>query len=167
MSDPLRPHGLKHTRLPCPSPTPGACSISCPSSLRRHPTISSSVIPFSSSLQSSPSSGPFLMSQFFVSGDQNTGVSASSSILNIRWKDLGEAEAPILRPYNAKSRLTGKDPDTGNYWGQEEKGMTEDEMVGWHHWLNGHEFEQTPGNDEGQGIWTYCSPWGHKELAPA
>ena len=83
MSDPLRPHGLKHTRLPCPSPTPGACSISCPSSLRRHPTISSSVIPFSSSLQSSPSSGPFLMSQFFVSGDQNTGVSASSSILNI------------------------------------------------------------------------------------
>ena len=88
MSDPLRPHGLKHTRLPCPSPTPGACSISCPSSLRCHPTISSSVIPFSSSLQSSPSSGPFLMSQFFVSGDQNTGVSASSSILNIHHQGI-------------------------------------------------------------------------------
>ena len=61
-------------------------------------------------------------------------------------------------------RLNRKDPDAGKDWGQEEKGMTEDEMVGWHHWLNGHEFEQTPGDGEGQGSLVCCSPWGHKEL---
>ena len=61
---------------------------------------------------------------------------------------------------DAKSRLIGKDPDAG----QEEKGMTEDEMVGWHHWLNEHEFEQTPGDGEGQGSLACCSPWAHKEL---
>ena len=62
-----------------------------------------------------------------------------------------ETEASILWPPDAKSRLIGKDPDAGKDWRQEEKGMTEVEMVGWHHWLNGHEFEQTPGHSEGQG----------------
>ena len=62
-----------------------------------------------------------------------------------------------------KSWLTGKDPDAGKDWGQEEKGTTEDEMVGWHHWLNGHEFEQTQGDSEGQESLTCCSPWGHQE----
>ena len=75
-----------------------------------------------------------------------------------------EAEAPTLRPPDLKSQLIGKDPDAGKDWGQEEKGMTEDEMVGWHHWLNGHEFEQIPGDSEGQGILACYSPWGHKEL---
>ena len=74
-----------------------------------------------------------------------------------------EAEAPILWPHDAKSQLTGKDPDAGNDWGQEEKGEAEDEMVGWHHRLNGHEFEQALGDGEGQGSLAYCSPWGHKE----
>ena len=60
-----------------------------------------------------------------------------------------EAEAPILWLPDAKSQLIGKDPDAGKDWGQEEKGTTEDEMVGWHHWLNGHEFEQAPGDGEG------------------
>ena len=73
-----------------------------------------------------------------------------------------ETEAPILWPPNAKSRLLGKDPDAGKDWGQEEKGATEDEMVAWHHWLNGHEFEQTLGDDE-QGSLACCSPWAHKE----
>ena len=59
--------------------------------------------------------------------------------------------------------LIGKDPDAGKDWRQEEKGETEDEMVGWHHWLNGHEFEQTPGASEGQGGLVCCIPWGHKE----
>ena len=54
--------------------------------------------------------------------------------------------------------------DAGEDWKQEEKGMTEDEMVGWHHWLNGHEFDQAPGIGDGQGSLAYCSPWGHKEL---
>ena len=68
-----------------------------------------------------------------------------------------QAEAP-LRSFNVKSRLPGKDPDAGNYWRQKEKGMTEDEMVVWHHQLNGHEFEQTPGNSQGQGSLACYSP---------
>ena len=62
-----------------------------------------------------------------------------------------------------KSQLTEKDPDAGKDWGQEAKGTTEDEMVGWYHWLNGHEFEQTLGDGEGQGSLVCCSPWGLKE----
>ena len=65
---------------------------------------------------------------------------------------------------DAKRCPPGKDPDAGKGWGQEEKGVTEDEMVGWHHRLSGHEFEQTPGDSEGQGSPTCCSPWGRKEL---
>ena len=75
-----------------------------------------------------------------------------------------EAETPILWPPDAKNWLTGKDPDAGKDWGQKKKGTKEDEMVGWHHWLNGHEFEQAPGVGDGQGSLACCSPWGHKEL---
>ena len=74
-----------------------------------------------------------------------------------------EAEAPVLWPLDAKSWLTGKDPEAGKDWGQGEKGMTEDAIVGWYHWLNGHEFEQTQGDNEGQGSLACCSPWGRKE----
>ena len=74
-----------------------------------------------------------------------------------------EAEAPILWPPDVKNWLPGKDPDAGKDWRQEEKGMTEDEMVGWHHWLDGHESEQTVGDNEGQSSLA-CCPWGHKEL---
>ena len=74
-----------------------------------------------------------------------------------------KAEAPIYWPPDANSRLTGKDPDASKDWGQK-KGMTEEEMVGWHPQLNGHEFEQTPGGGEGQGSRACCSPWGHKLL---
>ena len=92
MSDSLWPHGLQHTRLPCPSPTPGAYSNWCTSSQWCHPTISSSVIPFSSCLQSLPASGSFPMSPFFTSGGQKIGASASAPILpmNIQdWLPLG------------------------------------------------------------------------------
>ena len=81
VSNSLRLHGLQHTSLPCSSPTPGACSNSCPLSRWCHPTISSSVLPFSSRLQCFPASGSFLMSQFFTSGGQSTGVSALASFL--------------------------------------------------------------------------------------
>ena len=74
-----------------------------------------------------------------------------------------DTKAPILWPPDAKSWLIGKDPDAGKDWKQEEKGMTEDEMAGWHHRLNGHEFEQAPGGGEGQESLECCSPWGHKE----
>ena len=73
------------------------------------------------------------------------------------------AEAPILWPPDAKNWLIEKDPDVGKDGWQEEKGMTEDEMVGWHHQLNGHEFEQAPGDSEGQGSLACCSPWGCRE----
>ena len=74
---------------------------------------------------------------------------------------------PILWPPDVKSQLTGKDPDAGKDWGQEEKGMTEDATVGWHHQLNGHESEQTQGDSEGQGSLLCCSSWGHKEMDTA
>ena len=81
VSNSLRPHGLQHARPPCPSPTPGIYSNSCPLSRWCHPTISSSVVPFSSRPQFFPASGTFPMSQFFPSGGQSTGVSASTSVL--------------------------------------------------------------------------------------
>ena len=74
-----------------------------------------------------------------------------------------EAKTPTLWPPDAKSRLTGKDPDAGKDWGQKKKGTTENEMVGWHHWHNGDKFEQTPGASGGQRSLVYCSPWGLKE----
>ena len=92
VSNSLWPHGLQHARLPCPSPIPGACSNSCPLSWWCHPTISSSLIPFSSCLQSFLASGSFPRSQFFASGGQRSGVSASASVLpmNIQdWFPLG------------------------------------------------------------------------------
>ena len=73
-----------------------------------------------------------------------------------------EAETPILWP-DVKNWFLGKDPDAGKDWRQKKRGRTEDEMVGWHHWLDGHEFEQAPGDSEGQGGLACCSPWGRKE----
>ena len=87
MFDSLRPHGLQHARPPCPSPTPRACSNSSLSSQWCHPTISSSVILFSSCLQSFPASGSFPMSQFFESDGQSIGVSASASVFPMNIKD--------------------------------------------------------------------------------
>ena len=92
MSNSLRPHGLQHIRLPCPLPTPWACSNSCPSSWWCHAIISSSVVPFSSCFQSFPASGFFPMSQFFKSGGQSIGASASASVLLMTiqgWFPLG------------------------------------------------------------------------------
>ena len=87
VSNSLRPHGLQHARFPCPSPTPGACSDSHPSSQWCHPTTSSSVVPFSSCLQSFPASGGFLTCQFFSSGGQTIGPAASASVLPMNIQD--------------------------------------------------------------------------------
>ena len=85
---------------------------------------------------------------------------------NQSWTFIGmtdpEAKAPIPWPPDVKSWLIIKDPDAGKDWRQEEKGMMEDEMVEWLHWLNGHEFEQAPGVGDGRGSLVCCSPWGHK-----
>ena len=75
-----------------------------------------------------------------------------------------KAETPILWPPHAKSWLIGKNSDAGRDWGQEEKGMTEDEMAGWHRWLDGRESERTPGVGDGQGGLACCDSWGRKEL---
>ena len=75
-----------------------------------------------------------------------------------------KAEAPILWPPDAKNSFIGKDPDAEKDWRQKEKGTTEDEMPGWHHWLDGHEFEWTPGVGDGQGSLACCTSWGCKEL---
>ena len=75
-----------------------------------------------------------------------------------------KAETPVLWPPHVKNWLIGKDSDVGRDWGQEEKGMTEDEMAGWHHWLDGREFEWTPGDGDGQGGLACFDSWGRKEL---
>ena len=80
------------------------------------------------------------------------------------WRTDVKAEALTLWPLDVKSWLVRKDPDAGNDWGQEEKRATEDEMVGWHHWLNGHDFEQPLGYGDGQGGLACYSPWHYKEL---
>ena len=86
---------------------------------------------------------------------------------NQSWIFIGktdaEAETPILWPPEVKNWLLGKDPDVGKDWRQEEKGMTEDEIVGWYPWIDGHGFEQAPGVNDGQGCLACCSPWSHKE----
>ena len=86
---------------------------------------------------------------------------------NQSWKFIGrtdaKAEILILWPPDVKNWLIWEDPDAGKDWGQEEKGTTEDDMVGWHHRLNGHEFRWTPGVGDGQGGLACCNSWGHKE----
>ena len=105
-----------------------------------------------------PSSWAKGVSQFFTSGGQSIEVSASASVFTMtiqHWFPLGWTGWLSLQ-------ITGKDPSARKDWRQE-KGMSEDEMVGWHHWLNGHEFEQALGVGDGQGSLACCSPWGRKE----
>ena len=98
---------------------------------------------------------------------KNEGIYVLNPKGNQPWIFTGrtdaEAKVPILWPPDTRSWLIGKDPDAGKDWEQEEKGMTEDEMVGWHHWLNGHGFEPTPGDSEGQRSLACCGSWGCRE----
>ena len=102
MSDSLWSHGLQHARLLCPSPAPKACSNSCPSSWWCHPTVSSSVVPLSSHLQSFPASGSFPVSQFFAWGSQSIGASASPSVLPVNIQDWFPLGLTGLIPYCPK-----------------------------------------------------------------
>ena len=97
-------------------------------------------------------------------GQQGSQISQSyrKSTLNIHWMDWCWSWSSVLWPSDVKSRLIGKDPDAGKERRQE-KGTTENEIIGWHHQLSGHKFEQTSGDGEGQGSLVCCSPWGHKE----
>ena len=118
VSNSLQPHGLQHTRPPCPSPTPGVYSNSCPSRWWCHPTISSSIVPFSSHLQSFPASGSFQMSQFFTSGGQSIGsfnfsispFNEYSGLISFRvdWFDLLAAQGTLkslLQHYSSKALI--------------------------------------------------------------
>ena len=150
MSDSMQPHGLKHARVPCPSQTPRAYSNSYPLSRWCHPTISSSVIPFSSRLQSFPASGSFQMSQFFTSGGQSIGILASASVLpmNIQdWFPLGLSK--IKKICDPKWNKT---PTI--HWKAISKGC-----------LQIHRVEALPRlSVYGQGGLACCGLWGHKEL---
>ena len=173
VSDYLRPRESQHARPPRPSQTPGVHSDSSPSSQWCHPAISSSGVPFSSCPQSPPAS-----ESWTVKKAEHRRIDALKRIYckeiqpahsdgDQPWDFFGgndaEAETPVLWPPHVKSWLIGKDSDAGRDWGQEEKAMTEDEVVGWHHWLNGHEFEQALRESGGQKSLVHCSPWGHKE----
>ena len=148
VSDSLRPHGLQHTRLPCISPTPGACSNSCPLGQWCHPTISSSAIPFSSCIQSFPASGSFRKSQFFTSGGQSIGGSVSSSVLpmnrNILFTgDIREIEGSLVQA----SDLLGHCPDSVPACKHRKSGSTSCK--------------------KGSGSWNLLSPWGSGQYHPA
>ena len=93
---------------------------------------------------------------------ENLESSAVATGLVFIGRTDAEAETPILWPPDAKNWLVGKDPDAGKDWRQEEKGTTENELVGWHHRLHGHEFQQAPGDGEEQGNLACCSPWGYR-----
>ena len=122
MSDSLQPPGLQHAWPPCPSPTPGVFSDSCPLSQWCHPTISSSVLSFSSRLQSFPASGSFQMSQFFASGGQSIGVSASASVLPILDFSLYKMISYLLSSFSKRGnwglRLNAQSWDQ-KWWSQD------------------------------------------------
>ena len=143
--------GLQDARLPCPSLSPGVCSNSRPLNWGCHPTISSSVV----------------LEKTLESPKDSKETQPVNPKGNQPWIFTGrtddEAEAPELWPPDVRNWLTGKEPDAGKDWRQEEKGMTEDEMVGWHHRCNGREFEQTPGDSKGQRILVCYTPRGHRE----
>ena len=143
MSNSLRPHEPQHTRPPCPSPTPRAYPNSCPLEKTLESAMDCKEIQ------------PVLKEILHPKGDQSWVFTERTDV---------EAETPVRWPPDVKSWLIWKDPDLGKHWGQEEKGMTEDEMVGWHHRLNGRGFGWTPGVGDGQGGLVCCGSWGHKEL---
>ena len=230
MSD-WRPHEPQHAGPPCPSPTPGVYSNSCPSSQWCHPAImlcrpllflppippsirvfsNESVLHmrwpkyWSFSFSISPSNGPglisfrmdwldllavqgtlksllqhhsskasiFRCSAFFTVQLLHPHMTTGKTIALTRRTFVGEVMSLLFNMLSKlvitfllveatvnQSRLIRKDPDAGKDWRQEEKGTTEDEMVGWHHWLSGHQFEQTLGDGERQGSLACCSPWG-------
>ena len=179
MSNSLQSHGLQRARPPYQSPTLGVYSNSCPSCRWCHSTISSSVFPFSSCLQSFPASGSFQMSQLFTKEEKwpkywsfSFNISPSNEHLGLisfrmDWLDLLAVQGTLkslLQHHSSKaSILQHLAFFIVQIWGQEEKVTIEDEMAGWHHWLNGRESEWTPGVGDGQGGLVCCDSWGRKE----
>ena len=173
ISDSLWPHGLQHAMLPCPSPMPKVCSNSCPSSQWCHSIISSSVVHFSSCLQSFPASGSFSMSQFFASGGQSIGVSASTSVfpmtiqewsplewtgwISLQSKGLSRvfSNTTVQKHQFFGARLSSQSNSHNPY-------MTTGKTIALIR-LDGRESEWTPGDGDGQGGLACCDSWGCKE----
>ena len=176
MSNSLQHHWPGHTRLLCPPLSPRVCSNSCPLSRWCHPTISFSVVPFSSGPQSFLASGSFHMSQLFTSGGRSIGVSDSASVLPMNtqdwsplgwtgchWKDWCWSWSSSTLATWCEELTHWKRPWCWERLRAGGEVATQDEMVGWHHWLNGHEFGWTLGVGDGQGGLACCSSWGCKE----
>ena len=144
VSNSLWPHGLQHARPPCPSPIPRVYSNSCPLSWWYHPSISSSVIPFSSHLQSFPASGSFPVSQLFVSGGQSIGVSASASVLpmNIQdWFPLGNLSISVERRL-VSTRSSSHIANIDSHWDNQDHNLTAEPLaVQWLQMLMGQTWE--------------------------
>ena len=149
VSNSLRLHESQHTRPPSPSPSPRVHSDSHPLSQWCHPAISSSVVAFSSCLQSFPKS---VFSN--ESKEISPGISLEGLMLKLKLQYFGY----LMQRVDWLEKT-----DAGREWGQGKKGMTEDEMARWHHWLSGLEFEWTLGVDDGQGGLACCDSWGRKE----
>ena len=148
ISDSLQPHGLQYARLPCPSPTPGACSNSCPSSWWRYPTISSFVVRFFSCLQTFPASGSFPTSQLFASGGQSIGASVSASVLPVNiqdWFPLGLTGLISLQ-FKGLSRVFNTTVQKHQFFGAQLSLMSKSHI---HTWL----WEKTTALT----IWTFVS----------
>ena len=185
MSDSLRPHESWYARPPCPSPTPGVYLNSCPLSRWCHPAILSSVVPFllppippSLRVFSNESTPRMRWPKYWSFSFSISPSNEYPGLISFRmdWLDVlavqgtlksllqhHSSKASILWPPHARSWLIGKDSDAGKDWGQEVKGMTEGEMAGWHHRLDGHEFGWTPGVGDGQGGLVCYNSWGLKE----
>ena len=142
-------HGLYPTRLLCPWNFPG-----------KNPGVSSHSL-----LQGRESAEELrlLNCGFWTARKWSNQSILRKPTLNTDWKNYAKAEAPILWPPYAKSQLIGKGPDAREDWRQKEKGVAKDATMGCHHWLNGHEFEQIPGDSNGQGSLVSFTPWGFKE----
>ena len=141
MSDSLRPHGPQHRRLPCPPPAPGACSNSRPLSQWWHPTTSSSVIPFSSCLQSFPESGSFPMSQFFASGGQSIRASAAASVLPMSiqdWFPLGWTDLISLQSRGLSRVFSNTTVQKHQFFGAQLYSPT---LTSIHDYLENHSFD--------------------------
>ena len=180
-------HGLKPARLLCPCNSPGKnTGVGC-YSLFQGIFLTQGSIPRPPSLQedslvSEPPVGSskegwvlknwcfqtVVLEKILESPLDYREINPVNPKGNQPWMFIGETaaegEAPILWQLDAKSPLIGKDPNAGKDWRQEKKGITEDEIIGWHHWLIGHEFEQTLGDGEGQGSLACWRPWDHKVL---
>ena len=168
MSDSLWPHGLQHARLLCPSLSPRVCSNSCLVKAMVFPVVMYGCESWTiKKAQKNWCFWTVVLEKTLESPLNCKEIQPGHPKGDQSWVFIGrtdvEAEIPILWPPDAESWFVWKDPDAGKGSGQEEKGTTEDEMIGWQHQHNGHGFGWTLGVDDGQGGLVCCGSWGHKE----